>query len=68
MVECTGFRESRGAATRNEDCGGTEESISRQSVEFIWRSAQVADLAPIRPHVSRLEDRSFIGSASGSLV
>src|SRR5882724_11635106 len=25
----SGFRESRGAATRNEDCGGTEENISR---------------------------------------
>jgi len=25
----SGFRERRGAATRNEDCGGTEENISR---------------------------------------
>src|SRR5512132_4239059 len=25
----SGFRKSRGAATRNEDCGSTEENISR---------------------------------------
>jgi hypothetical protein len=26
----------------------------------------VADLAPVPPHVSRLEDRGFIGAESGS--
>src|SRR6476620_6297374 len=30
----SGFRERRGAATRNEDCGGTEENISRHKRRF----------------------------------
>src|SRR5438874_11966296 len=64
----SGFRERRGAATRNEDCGGTEENISRHKRRIHMAGLLVADLAPIRSHVSRLEDRGFIGPNPVALV
>src|SRR4029453_14992271 len=58
----SGFRERRGRPTGNEDRRGTEENISRHKCRIHMEIPYVADLAPIWPHVSRLEDRGFIGS------
>lgn len=54
------FRERRSAATRNENRGGTEQNISRHKRRVHMEIPEVADVAPTRIYVSRLEDRGSV--------
>src|SRR5467141_3451080 len=43
----SGFGKRRGAATRNEDCGGTEENISRHKRRIHISRRSCADSVPL---------------------